>query len=202
MFTGREAILLVEDDALARAAIARLLKGVVDVVGASTIAEARVALRTRAWGGFVVDVTLPDGNGLDLLAEMRVGNARVPALVVTEHCTQAFVNRAFSLRASYLCKPYPPRDLVSFAKRSVAGEVSLGAGLSEAVERLAERHGLTTREVEFVSASMRGVAPKELVSALGISMNTYKSQVRKALRKMGASSLGEVRDAVLGELNR
>jgi DNA-binding NarL/FixJ family response regulator len=202
MRTGTEAILLVADDALARAAIARLLKGIVDVVGVGTIAEARDALGGRAWGGFVVDVTLPAGNGLYLLAEMRKGNERVPALVVTEHCTQEFVNRAFSLRASYLCKPYAPSDLMSFAKRSAVENVSLGSALTEAVGRLAERHQLTRREVEIVSATMRGVAPKELVAALGISMNTYKTQVRKALRKIGASSLGDVRDAVLGELDR
>jgi two-component system uhpT operon response regulator UhpA len=202
MHAGSGAILLVEDDVLARAAIARLLKGVADVVGVSTIAEARAALATRAWGAFVVDVTLPDGNGLDLLAEVREAHARTPALVVTEHCTQAFVNRAFSLGASYLCKPYAPGDLVSFAKRSAAGEASLGAALGDAVGRLAERHRLTRREMDFVSATMRGIAPKELVLALGISMNTYKSQVRMALRKMGASSLGEVRDAVLRELDR
>jgi two-component system response regulator QseB len=202
MQSGPEAILLVEDDALARKAIARLLKGVVDVVGVATMAEARAALGTRTWGGFVVDVTLPDGNGLDLLAEARKGNDRTPAVVVTQHCTQALVNRAFALRASYLCKPYAPRDLLSFAKRSTARGAGLGAALAEAVGRLAARHQLTKREVEFVSATMHGVAPKELVVTLGISMNTYKSQVRKALRKMGASSLGEVRDAVLGELDR
>ena len=65
-----------------------------------------------------MDVTLPDGNGLDLLEEMRGGNAHAPALVVTAHCTQAFVNRAFSLGASYLCKPFLPDNLVTFAKRS------------------------------------------------------------------------------------
>jgi DNA-binding NarL/FixJ family response regulator len=201
MHAGREAILLVEDDELARAAIARLLKNIVDVIAVSTIAEARTALGTRTWGGFVVDVTLPDGNGLDLLEEVRGANARAPALIVTAHCTQAFVNRAFALGASYLCKPYAPGDLISFAKKSAAGEAGVGTAFTDAVGRLAARHRLTMREEEIVSATMRGMPPKEFVVSRGISMNTYKRQVRNALRKLGANSLGDVRDAVLRELN-
>ncbi len=201
MNAARDAILLVEDDSLACAAIVRLLKSVTEVVTAGSVAEAREAFGAGVWRGLVVDVTLPDGSGLDWVAEVREYAAQVPILVLTAHCTQEFVNRAFSLRASYLCKPFPPDDLVGFARSASERHADDRKALGGMLERLAKQHQLTQRELEIVRAAAHGVASKEFVAGRGISMNTYKSQVRSVLRKIGATSLGEVRDAMLRELN-
>ncbi len=203
-------ILLIEDDALTRNALSRLLRRDVQVMSVGTLAEARSVFPSRPWSGYLVDVALPDGSGLDWLAEVRDEGAVAPALVVTAHCTQAFVNRAFSLRASYLCKPFPPADVLSFVQTATRDRFVLTAirdgrsrsrSLTDAVAEMALRHSLTAKEREILWAAFHGISAKEFVADRGVSINTYKSQVRKLLRKLRATTLGEVRDAVLRALS-
>ena len=59
--------------------------------------------------------------------------------------------------------------------------------------------GLTGSEQEIVAAAVAGVSPQEFITGQGISMNTYKTQVRSALRKTGAETVGALRDRVLRE---
>jgi DNA-binding NarL/FixJ family response regulator len=198
---GREAILLVEDDALARAAVTRLVKTVADVFSAASMSEAREAFGERSWSGLIVDVTLPDGSGLDWISEVRETSPSVPVLVLTAHCTQPFVNRAFALHASYLCKPCAPNDLIAFVRTSLASRRTERKAMNDLVDRLSRRHQLTLREADIVSAATQGIAPKEFAASRSISMNTYKSQVRSVLRKIGANSIGEVRDLLLRQLS-
>jgi DNA-binding CsgD family transcriptional regulator len=69
----------------------------------------------------------------------------------------------------------------------------------EDVRRLAARHGLTPSESEVVLAAMIGLSRREVVRARAVSVNTHKTQVRSALRRIGAGSLRDVRDGLLRE---
>jgi hypothetical protein len=75
--------------------------------------------------------------------------------------------------------------------------VSVGSRINGLVHGLAVQHKLTPSEEGIVLASMQGLAPKEYAHLRGIKMTTYKTEARSALKKMGAWSVGSIRDRIL-----
>ncbi|SMB84325.1 ATP-binding protein [Deinococcus hopiensis] len=74
-------LLHVEDDADLRQVVQEVLRGVATVASAPTLAQARAALRGEAFDLILLDPGLPDGNGLELLPELREVHPHVPVLV-------------------------------------------------------------------------------------------------------------------------
>ncbi|PYE49908.1 response regulator [Deinococcus yavapaiensis] len=74
-------VLHVEDDTDVRLVVQELLQEVAEVKGAGSIAEASAMLRSQSFDLVLLDVTLPDGNGLELLAQVRETHPPVPVLV-------------------------------------------------------------------------------------------------------------------------
>lgn len=120
-------ILLVEDEpanrALIRAIIARAnraeLRGIV-LHEAASIAEARSLLASHPVDIVLVDVRLPDGNGLDLAAEIRAHPDTGPAKVVIISASVLPAERATALATgvdAFLAKPFDPSDLVELIVR-------------------------------------------------------------------------------------
>ena len=101
-------ILLVEDDAGFRRAFTRALKLAlapeqldVTFVEAGTLAEARLRLGEGGLDAALIDVTLPDGNGLDLVREINDGGSgnRIPTLVLTAGLDHSVAGRAIEAGA-------------------------------------------------------------------------------------------------------
>ncbi len=106
--TGTVRILLVEDDAPFREAFTRalgqaLVREPLDVafVEASTLAEARVRLREGGLDAALIDLALPDGDGLDLVRAIDDGRAgeRIPMLVLTANLDHTVAARAMDAGA-------------------------------------------------------------------------------------------------------
>lgn len=120
-------ILLVEDEpanrALVRAILARTdraeLRGTV-LDEAATIAEARSVLASHPVDIVLVDVRLPDGNGLDLATELRAHLGAGPAKVVIVSASVLPAERTNALATgadAFLAKPFDPSDLVELLMR-------------------------------------------------------------------------------------
>ena len=109
--------------ALVRAIIARTsraeLRGVV-LHEAATIAEARSMLASHPVDIVLVDVRLPDGNGLDLVTELRAHPDADPAKVVIVSASVLPAERTTALATgadAFLAKPFDPSDLVDLIVR-------------------------------------------------------------------------------------
>jgi len=120
-------ILLVEDEpanrALVRAIIARIalpeLRGIV-LHEAATIAEARSVLASHPVDIVLVDVRLPDGNGLDLATELRAHPGAGPVRIVIVSASVLPAERTSALATgadAFLAKPFDPSDLVELLVR-------------------------------------------------------------------------------------
>jgi len=100
---GSYSVLLVEDDAdhalLVAETIRRALEGA-HVVHASDVAQAERLLKECSWSLAVFDHKLPDGNGLDLLQNLRTADPDVPVLVMTGEGSERLAVDAFRLGAS------------------------------------------------------------------------------------------------------
>jgi len=194
-------ILMLEDDGLQARAVQRTLKGLAKVTAVASCAAADEAISEGPWSGLFVDVLLPDGSGLEWLTSARRNGCEAPALVLTNLVDRTLINAAFDLRATYVCKPLEAKGLRDFVgSLTLRDATSSQFGLlTAAALRVLAASGLTGSEQEIVAAAVAGVSPQEFITGQGISMNTYKTQVRSALRKTGAETVGALRDRVLRE---
>ncbi|HEY3821913.1 MAG TPA: response regulator [Polyangiaceae bacterium] len=120
--TGTQ-FLLVEDDVVLRRQLARIIRPFGDLALAASAAEARGVLAGKhAWDGFVIDFALPDGSGLDLLAEARIHSPDTPAVVLSESTDAGAINGAFDLGAAFLVKPFTEPRIRRFLEAAASGE--------------------------------------------------------------------------------
>ena len=126
-------VLIVDDSMTVRMSLIDLLKDAgLDSVACSTVAEARQALGENTFALVILDVLLPDGNGVDLLREIRAMPQAAATTVMMLSTESEVRDRIRGLKTGadeYIGKPYDPTYLVSRARELVrrgAGEVSPG----------------------------------------------------------------------------
>jgi two-component system vancomycin resistance associated response regulator VraR len=142
--------------------------------------------------GAIIDVMLPDGSGLDFAEELREQHPITPMLILTGHAEPEFINRAHSLRAEYVCKPFFQDNLKEFLRRVVQAPNDDQWKLSQTTQDFATKFSLSMRETEIVSLACTGVPRSHIAEVLGVSENTIKTQVRSILDKTRQSSLSDV----------
>lgn len=183
-------LLLIEDDELTRRSTARwLAREGHDVEEATTLGRARELLEGSTFERAILDVRLPDGNGLDLLAWMRKRALTMPVLVVTGQIDGALSARAYLLGAALVHKPTRPEVIRRF--------VSGSDGVLETTRRFAAEHQLSPRQTELLLKIARGTPRAALSGTLGVRENTVKTMVRQILEKTDALSIDELRCRVL-----
>lgn len=143
-----------------------------------------------------VDVILYDtfgqvqGDGVDLEDLVRDGSARVA--IFSWNTDRDLVRRALARgAAAYLSKELGAPQIVEALERVHAGEVVVPAG-SEPVEHVSGRwpgheFGLTAREAEVIALITQGLSNQEIAETSFLSINSVKTYIRTAYRKMGVS---------------
>lgn len=190
--------LIVEDEPTLARTLARTFgrHRPVDVVHGMQAAREKLE-EDRDWTGVVLDLILPDGYGLDLLAEIRQSHGGLPVLVLTGELNRDVVNRVQTLRGEYVCKPASADNLNPFIQRALAQERVDDAAIGRRIEHLARQLKLTRRETELLTLSVDGLSRRELAKALGVAENTVKAQIRSLLKKSGARSLATLAQKVI-----
>jgi DNA-binding NarL/FixJ family response regulator len=190
--------LVVDDEPLILRQLSRMLGAFGRVWAAATVGDARALLEERQeWSGFVIDLRLPDGSGLDVLDLVRREHPFAPAILLSGAIDPEGVNGAYARGARPLCKPWPAEALRHFAREALITQQDIPRRITEAVSDLANKHSLTPTETEILFAAVRGIDRAAIVASRRVSENTHKTQVRGILRKTRTLSLGELRDRVL-----
>ena len=141
--------LVVDDDPAIQRALARVVRRHGDLVAADSFERAVAILNDGSqWTGFVFDVQLGDGSGLDLLALARNVHAFTPALVMTGNNRDEVANGAFDLRAQYIVKPVATARLEQFLRDAT----SLESRVERALQQWVARYGLSEAEAESAPA--------------------------------------------------
>jgi CheY-like chemotaxis protein len=123
-------VLFVEDDQPVAAITARVLRlAGLDVAVAHTLAAARAALAAGEFDAILSDVELPDGNGLDLLRDLRGANAVTPVVLISGSPSVDVAATAMGLRASnYVQKPAHPDELVRAMTEAIVVQTQAARG--------------------------------------------------------------------------
>ncbi len=188
-------ILIVEDHRAVRTAVERLLREEgLDPVAVATCSDARRELAAQRFDAALVDLGLPDGDGIELV-EFAVGGG-TPVLVFTVF-DGTTIDRAMEAGArGYVLKDEQPAELASALAAVAAGSAFLSPSAAERVLRRTRTHtappeNLTQREVELLAALARGLTYSDAAESLGVAHGTVQTYVKTLYRKLDVTSKAE-----------
>lgn len=201
-------ILIVDDHAVVRSGLKEFLAAVdgLDVVAeAATGAEAMAIVRGMALDVVLLDVSLPDVDGLELLKRMKYEFPDLPVLVFSVYPEEDYAVHAFDNGASgYLNKAGPPAEIVAaihavasgaryvspaLAERLLSGSASLGKRLPHET--------LSRREMEVLLLLSNGVSLTKIGEQLRLSVKTVGTYRGRILEKLNVGSNAELTRYVL-----
>ncbi len=201
-------ILLVDDQAIVRAAFKSLLERIPHfrVVGdagdaRSGIEKARELQPDLA----IVDITMAGMSGIDAVAPMKKASPRTRVLMASQHEGAKFVQQALQAGADgYLSKDSEPEELALAIESIQRGDSYLSPKVASAVMARAQPGGavvpadggalavLTPREREVFQLLAVGKANKEVAAMLGLSLGTVKKHRENLQRKLDCHSAAEL----------
>lgn len=192
-------LVIADDHELIREGIKKIVRHSADlkIVGEAADLKQALALIAQVRPDVVVlDISLPDYDGLDGLAELRRHFPTLRVVMLSMHPEERYALSALRAGAlGYVSKAMAATELMEAVRRAAQGASYLGPRISELLAREAScppprpaHHSLTAREGEIVALIGSGLQIKQVAAELGISIssvNTYRSRI---FRKMGLSS--------------
>jgi DNA-binding NarL/FixJ family response regulator len=193
-------ILIVDDHAIVRAGLRRLLRGLFEgeVLEAATGREALALARGQDLDLVLLDMNLPELGGLELLNRLAAVAPNLPVLVLSMHAEPLYVTRAMDAGArGYVSKNIAPDELVAAIKqvasggRYVEGELAQALVLNPApaTEPLEQ---LTPRDLEIVRLLARGRSLSEIADALGLGYKTIANTCTQIKAKLGVNRTADL----------
>lgn len=186
-------VYVVDDDPSVRESMEDLLRSMgrqVEVFGSATEYVARARTDTAAC--LILDVNLPDINGLDLQRRL-MDSLHPPIVFVSAYGDIPSTVRAMKAGAvDFLPKPFDPAQLLSAIDTAVNRHRELLREHSERAELQARLAELTPREREVFALVADGLLNKQAAATLGISEVTLQIHRGQVMRKMQARSFAEL----------
>jgi DNA-binding NarL/FixJ family response regulator len=192
--------LLVEDHASLRQTLAFVFDQQPDfevVAQAGSLGEARRVMHGREADLGVIDLALPDGEGVELIEDLREVNPLFAALVLTASLDRTEHARAIEAGAAgVLHKSADVDEIMDATRRLAAGETLISPEEVAEMLRLAgESHEarasiehLTRRELQVLKALGEGLSNKEIAERLHMSVDTERTHMMNILNKLGVHS--------------
>lgn len=203
--------MIVDDHPLVRRGLRQLVEIEPDLTvccEAATMADALQLLEQYTPDLAIVDLSLPDGNGLDLIKRMKIRHPEILILVSSMHDEDLYAKRVLRAGAKgYINKQQASEEVIIAARRVLAGKVYLSP---EMTERFELEHGstpespvlsplehLSDRELEVFELIGHGKTTSAIADLLHLSVKTIETHRANIKLKLGLQSAGElVRSAV------
>ena len=198
---ARVRILLVDDHPVFRDGLRRLLEAdpALQVVGeADSAAEALEAFVRTAPALVILDVSLPDQSGVDLLPRLKALRREVPVLFLSAHPESGFALPLLRAGAQgYIGKQRTPALILEAVHAVAAGRgyrpAELVAPSVDAPAAAGPRHSLLSRrELQVFTRIARGLPPAATAAELQLSVKTVGTYRSRILEKLGVASNAEL----------
>lgn len=193
MFPGQKTIrvLTVDDHALLRKGIRALISAEPDMqlVGeASTGREAVTEFRMHRPDVTVMDLQMPDMNGIEAILAIRGEFPEARLIVLSTYSGDVQVVRALKAGArAYLLKGNVNKELLTTIRAVHSGQKRIPADVASELAEHTGEDQLTEREVQVLRLIAAGNANKEIAAQLGLAEDTVKRHVTNLLSKLSAN---------------
>ncbi len=196
-------ILIADDHALVRRGLKQIISETRDmeVTGeASTGAEVIEKAAKNDYDVIVLDITMPGGNGLGILKQLKHDHPRLPVLVLSFHPEKQYAVRALrSGAAGYLTKERAPEEMIAALRTIARGKKYVTSSLAE---KLVEAVGLeidkppherlSDREFQVLRLIASGKRITEIAGDLFLSPKTVSTYRSRILLKTGMKTSAEL----------
>jgi len=200
--TAQRRVLIVDDHPIVRQGLRRMIEPEPDLVvcgEVQTEREARTAIRALSPDVVIVDISLAQGDGLELVRDVHAQQPELPMLVLSMHDELIYAERLLAAGASgYIMKQAASDQLLIALRQVLAGGTYLseslagnlgrsdaavaGGGSGDPIDRL------SNRELQVLSLIGRGMSSREAAEALGLSVKTVETHRQSLKRKLNLAT--------------
>jgi DNA-binding NarL/FixJ family response regulator len=195
-------ILIADDHSIVRRGLQQIIalrEGWTVAAEVARADEVLPALRRDDFDVVILDVSLSDRSGIDLLEPLRAEFPRLPVLMLSMHAEKQYAIRCLRAGAAgYIQKDASPQELIAAIERVAAGRryVSEAVGEQLAVQLMRgdkEPHErLSERELDVFLRIAAGSTASEVAEALNISVKTVSTYRARIMEKTGFESNAEM----------
>lgn len=196
-------VLIADDHAIVRQGLRQILSDTPDLTvsgEAENGVQAVQMVRAGEWDVVLMDVSMPDRNGIDALKLIKKEFPRLPVLILSMYPEEQYAIRALKAGAAgYLTKQSAPELLVTAIRQVASGKKyvspSLAEELANAIGDDSERpphEKLSDREYQTLCMIASGKTPAEIAEALNLSVKTVSVYRARLLEKMNLRNNAEL----------
>jgi DNA-binding NarL/FixJ family response regulator len=196
-------VLIADDHAIVRQGLRQILSDTPDLTVAGEAengVQAVQLVRSGEWDVVLMDVSMPDRNGIDALKIIKKEFPRLPVLILSMYPEEQYAIRALKAGAAgYLTKQSAPELLVTAIRQVASGKKyvspSLAEELANAIGDDSERpphEKLSDREYQTLCMIASGKTPAEIAEALNLSVKTVSVYRARLLEKMNLRNNAEL----------
>jgi len=196
-------ILITDDHAITRLGIRQLLQEAYPRAEFGEAGDVAGTLKEIATGRYdlvILDVSLPDRDGLDALCEIKDNYPRLPVLIYSVHPEDQFAVRALKLGAAgYLAKERAPEELAQAVRAVVTNGTYVTTAMAARLQRAPNGHSLllpheqlSEREFAVLRLTAAGLTGKAIASQLGLSQKTVSTYRTRLLAKLKRTSTADL----------
>ena len=140
----------------------------------------------------LLDVRMPDKNGIDVLREVVAANPAAKVVMLTTSDVEEDVFRAIEDGAlGYVMKESPIETIKAAVRSAMDGEVFMTDEVRRIYETRKGAKGLSAREAEALAMAAKGAGNREIAEKMGLSENSVKMFLKRAFYKLGAANRAE-----------
>lgn len=196
-------VFVADDHAIVRRGVLQILEEAPDMIPAgeaSTGRELLQAVHTGDYDVIVLDIALPDRNGLEILKQLQTLKPELQILILSIYPEKQYAIRALKAGAAgYLTKESAPEELVEAIRQASQGGKYITRSLAETLavevggQAEKEPHeNLSDREYQVVCLLASGKSVTDIAADLSLSVKTVSTYRTRILDKLGLTSTAEI----------
>jgi len=195
-------VLLADDHTVVRRGLKQILAETEDIRTEGEVdsgADVLRAVRRKKYDIVLLDITLPDQNGLEVLGQLRAAHPNLPVLMLSVHPEEQYAVRALTGGAAgYLTKDSAPEEMVAAIRKVYRGGKYVSAALAERLAGLlgaqegTPHESLSEREFQVMLLLANGKSVSEIANRLALSAKTVSTYRARLMEKLAVKSIAEL----------
>ncbi|NOR80741.1 MAG: response regulator [Methyloprofundus sp.] len=194
-------VLIVDDHSYARNLMRKTVLKIFEhakIAEAASLLQARDLIARQNYNLAIIDISLPDGSGIDLVKDIMNSDAQTYIVMATIYADDQHLFDSLRAGANgYLLKDLSQDELESQISGIIKGNPPLSSSIARRLlahfndPRQSLKHNLTPRESEVLSLIGKGFTRKEVANKLKISSNTAAEHIKNIYQKLHINSRAE-----------